>query len=77
MSSCQLIFRHFVACVSKPATVHEIIFEIDIAGENFSSSNMVSHELNYLKAYDRESWKKKASTIFSWWLVLSKFKLFL
>lgn len=55
MSSCQLIFRHFVACVSKPATVHEIIFEIDIAGENFSSSNMVSHELNYLKAYDRES----------------------
>ncbi|PSS30207.1 DNA topoisomerase [Actinidia chinensis var. chinensis] len=52
----ELVVRHFLACVSKPAVGAETTVEIDIAGELFSSSGRVILEKNYLDVYRFESW---------------------
>ncbi|KZV52643.1 DNA topoisomerase 3-alpha-like [Dorcoceras hygrometricum] len=52
----ELVVRHFLACVSKPAVGAETIVEIDIAGEKFSSSGRVILEKNYLDVYRFETW---------------------
>ncbi|CAL5367886.1 unnamed protein product [Camellia sinensis] len=52
----ELVVRHFLACVSKPAVGAETTVEIDIAGEMFSASGKVILEKNYLDVYRFESW---------------------
>ncbi|XP_073018547.1 DNA topoisomerase 3-alpha isoform X1 [Primulina eburnea] len=52
----ELVVRHFLACVSKPAVGAETIVEIDIAGEQFSASGRVIIEKNYLDVYRFETW---------------------
>ncbi|KAI8032637.1 DNA topoisomerase 3-alpha [Camellia lanceoleosa] len=52
----ELVVRHFLACVSKPAVGAETTVEIDIAGEMFSASGRVILEKNYLDVYWFESW---------------------
>ncbi|KAF5745103.1 DNA topoisomerase 3-alpha isoform X1 [Tripterygium wilfordii] len=52
----ELVVRHFLACVSKPAVGAETIVEIDIAGELFSASGRVILARNYLDVYRFESW---------------------
>ncbi|KAI8028818.1 DNA topoisomerase 3-alpha [Camellia lanceoleosa] len=52
----ELVVRHFLACVSKPAVGAETTVEIDIAGEMFSASGRVILEKNYLDVYRFESW---------------------
>ncbi|CAJ2641484.1 unnamed protein product [Trifolium pratense] len=52
----ELVVRHFLACVSKPAVGAETTVEIDIAGELFSSCGRVILEKNYLDVYPYESW---------------------
>ncbi|MED6216586.1 DNA topoisomerase 3-alpha [Stylosanthes scabra] len=52
----ELVVRHFLACVSKPAVGAETIVEIDIAGELFHASGRVVLEKNYLDVYRYESW---------------------
>ncbi|RDY10657.1 DNA topoisomerase 3-alpha, partial [Mucuna pruriens] len=52
----ELVVRHFLACISKPAVGAETIVEIDIAGELFSASGRVILEKNYLDVYRYESW---------------------
>ncbi|KAE9604181.1 putative DNA topoisomerase transcription factor interactor and regulator CCHC(Zn) family [Lupinus albus] len=52
----ELVVRHFLACVSKPAVGAETTVEIDIAGEQFSVCGRVILEKNYLDVYPFESW---------------------
>ncbi|XP_027942134.1 DNA topoisomerase 3-alpha isoform X2 [Vigna unguiculata] len=52
----ELVVRHFLACVSKPAVGAETTVEIDIAGELFSACGRVILEKNYLDVYHYESW---------------------
>nr|XP_007137778.1 hypothetical protein PHAVU_009G154800g [Phaseolus vulgaris]ESW09772.1 hypothetical protein PHAVU_009G154800g [Phaseolus vulgaris] len=52
----ELVVRHFLACVSKPAIGAETTVEIDIAGELFSACGRVILEKNYLDVYHYESW---------------------
>ncbi|XP_073225379.1 DNA topoisomerase 3-alpha isoform X2 [Cicer arietinum] len=52
----ELVVRHFLACVSKPAVGAETTVEIDIAGELFSACGRVILEKNYLDVYQYESW---------------------
>ncbi|KAK7319115.1 hypothetical protein RJT34_03828 [Clitoria ternatea] len=52
----ELVVRHFLACVSKPAVGAETTVEIDIAGELFSACGRVILEKNYLDVYQFESW---------------------
>ncbi|KAH7860070.1 hypothetical protein Vadar_008835 [Vaccinium darrowii] len=52
----ELVVRHFLACVSKPAVGAETTVEVDIAGESFSASGRVILEKNYLDVYRFESW---------------------
>ncbi|XP_008807898.2 DNA topoisomerase 3-alpha isoform X1 [Phoenix dactylifera] len=52
----ELVVRHFLACVSKPAVGAETTVEIDIAGEQFSASGRVIIAKNYLDVYRFESW---------------------
>ncbi|XP_058186238.1 DNA topoisomerase 3-alpha isoform X2 [Rhododendron vialii] len=52
----ELVVRHFLACVSKPAVGAETTVEVDIAGELFSASGRVILEKNYLDVYRFESW---------------------
>ncbi|KAJ1401236.1 Zinc finger, CCHC-type [Sesbania bispinosa] len=52
----ELVVRHFLACVSKPAVGAETTVEIDIAGELFSACGRVILEKNYLDVYHFESW---------------------
>ncbi|XP_047149813.1 DNA topoisomerase 3-alpha-like, partial [Vigna umbellata] len=52
----ELVVRHFLACVSKPAVGAETTVEIGIAGELFSACGRVILEKNYLDVYHYESW---------------------
>ncbi|OMO56040.1 DNA topoisomerase, type IA [Corchorus olitorius] len=52
----ELVVRHFLACVSKPAVGAETTVEIYIAGELFSATGRVILERNYLDVYRYESW---------------------
>ncbi|XP_057419211.1 DNA topoisomerase 3-alpha isoform X2 [Lotus japonicus] len=52
----ELVVRHFLACVSKPAVGAETTVEIDIAGELFSACGRVILEKNYLDVYPFETW---------------------
>ncbi|XAR73130.1 DNA topoisomerase [Bertholletia excelsa] len=52
----ELVVRHFLACISKPAVGAETTVDIDIAGELFSTSGRVIIEKNYLDVYRFESW---------------------
>ncbi|GFP92823.1 DNA topoisomerase 3-alpha [Phtheirospermum japonicum] len=52
----ELVVRHFLACVSKPAVGAETTVDIDIAGEQFSSSGRVIIAKNYLDVYRFETW---------------------
>ncbi|KHN09630.1 DNA topoisomerase 3-alpha [Glycine soja] len=52
----ELVVRHFLACVSKPALGAETTVEINIAGELFSACGRVILEKNYLDVYRYESW---------------------
>ncbi|KAM7513869.1 hypothetical protein LguiA_003452 [Lonicera macranthoides] len=52
----ELVVRHFLACVSKPAVGAETTVEIDIAGESFSATGRVILAKNYLEVYRFESW---------------------
>lgn len=44
----ELVVRHFLACVSKPAVGAETTVEIDIAGELFSACGRVILEVRFL-----------------------------
>ena len=44
----ELVVRHFLACVSKPALGAETTVEIDIAGEQFSACGRVILEVRFL-----------------------------
>ncbi|XP_075081423.1 DNA topoisomerase 3-alpha isoform X4 [Nicotiana tabacum] len=52
----ELVVRHFLACVSKPAVGAETTVEIDIAGESFFACGRVILAKNYLDVYRFESW---------------------
>ncbi|XP_019233213.1 PREDICTED: DNA topoisomerase 3-alpha-like [Nicotiana attenuata] len=52
----ELVVRHFLACVSKPAVGAETTVEIDIAGESFFTCGRVILAKNYLDVYRFESW---------------------
>ncbi|RHN69971.1 putative DNA topoisomerase transcription factor interactor and regulator CCHC(Zn) family [Medicago truncatula] len=52
----ELVVRHFLACVSKPALGAETTVEIDIAGERFSACGRVILERNYLDIYIYDRW---------------------
>ncbi|XP_068646576.1 DNA topoisomerase 3-alpha [Aristolochia californica] len=52
----ELVVRHFLACVSKPAIGAETTVEIDIAGESFTATGRVIIAKNYLEVYRFESW---------------------
>ncbi|XP_052196823.1 DNA topoisomerase 3-alpha [Diospyros lotus] len=52
----ELVVRHFLACVSKPAVGAETTVEIEIGGELFSASGRAILEKNYLDVYRFEAW---------------------
>ncbi|CAL1379749.1 unnamed protein product [Linum trigynum] len=52
----ELVVRHFLACVSRPAVGAETTVEIDIASELFCASGRMILAKNYLDVYRFESW---------------------
>lgn len=55
----ELITRHFLACVSSDAVGFETEVTIDINGEEFKTTGLIIHELNYLEVYVYFKWNAK------------------
>lgn len=55
----EFVVRHFLACVSKNAEGYETIVDIDINGEQFTTSGLQIIAKNYLEVYIYEKWNAK------------------
>lgn len=55
----ELITRHFLACCHKDAIGNETTVTININGEEFTTSGLIIHELNYLEVYVYFKWNAK------------------
>lgn len=55
----EFVVRHFLACLSSDAIGHQVIVEIDIAGEKFNANGLQVIEKNYLDVYIYEKWNEQ------------------
>lgn len=55
----EFVVRHFLACLSSNAIGHQVIVEIDIAGEKFNANGLQVIEKNYLDVYIYEKWNEQ------------------